>query len=236
MLRAIEITQRVAGEEDLSGVPGFYASHVRNIGPCAEECFFDEVGALAWSISLSGVLAWRGGLLVPYCDPDGRVQAVQIRRHGADKHKYVWLSSGNVDADKHPEVVAETRCRSGSPAHFANVTRMMETGEAHVVEGGLKAEVAAFLSGEGVIGFGGLYAPPDFTLTLIEKLPQVRTLHLCFDADWKRNEQVKHAILGLAEELRAARFKVNVVSWPPAKGKGFDDYLLSVRRERREAA
>jgi len=237
MLRAVEITTALASEFDLSGVPGFYASHTFNLGPCNDECFYDEVGALAWSISLSGSLTFRGGLLIPYISPDGLIQAVQIRRNGTSKNKYIWLSAGSVDLEKHPDVIASSRGKADNkPAHYANVAQMKESGEAYIVEGGLKAEVASYLSGVGVIGFGGLHAPADFTLSLVEQLPQVRTLHLCFDADWRQNVQVKRAVLTLSDELRAARFQVNIASWSAMKGKGFDDYLLALREERREAA
>jgi hypothetical protein len=158
------------------------------------------------------------------------VQAVQLRQFGAMKHKYSWLSAGSIDAERVPGLVAESCVKvGGKPAHYANPAAMIETGEAYIVEGGLKAEVASYLSSLGVIGFSGLYAPDDFLFTLREYFPTVRTFHICHDADFEQNEGVSRAALAVADDLQDAGYRVNIGSWSAEMGKGFDDYLLALR-------
>jgi hypothetical protein len=50
---------------------------------------------------------------------------------------------------------------------------------------------------------------------------------LAFDADWRTNPQVAHALGQAAFALGTAGYEVQVENWDPALGKGIDDLLAT---------
>lgn len=80
----------------------------------------------------------KPGLLVPVCDRQGYIQGLQIRLDGASKKKYRWLSSN-------PEYNFPHGTASSVWIH---VTGSRKSREAYITEGGLKGDVASYLSGD----------------------------------------------------------------------------------------
>jgi len=80
----------------------------------------------------------KPGILIPVCNVDGHIQGLQIRLDGAVKQKYRWLSS-NPDYG-YPY---------GTPSStWVHVTGNRNAREAFVTEGGLKGDIASYLSGD----------------------------------------------------------------------------------------
>ena len=78
----------------------------------------------------------KPGVLIPVCDADGYIQGMQIRLDGEKKKKYRWLSSN-------PEYGFPYGTSSSTWVH---VTGNRNSGEACITEGGLKGDIASYLS------------------------------------------------------------------------------------------
>ena len=194
---------RALAKHDLRGVPGFYM---------ARGC---------WEM-----VSVVPGYFVPYRDECGRVAAMQYRLDqplNGGKTKYLWLSS---PPGQYPHGTS-----SGAPLHCARADLLADAREVTLTEGAIKADVAAFFLGAPVIAAAGVTL---FGRNIGDRLrriaPQVRTVFVAFDLDWKSNETVRRALFRLIEELERARFSVRLRAWPAQLGKGIDDYLLSVSR------
>lgn len=167
--------------------------------------------------------AWRmvplaQGVLIPVRDLTNRIQALMIRRDGASgSGKYIWLSSADREAG----------ASSGAPCHFANSHMMKQTEAVTLTEGALKSAIAAHLLNQPVVGNAPSCFGAEFAVNLKRDFPQLRTVYVAFDMDFKKNESVKAAMFRLVEQLEQARFDVRVRTWPD-KWKGIDDYLLAV--------
>ncbi len=194
---------RALSKHDLRGVPGFYLERDR------------------WQ--MVGVAP---GYFVPYRDECGRVAAMQYRIErplNGGKTKYLWLSS---PPGQYPHGTS-----SGAPLHCARPELLAGAREITITEGALKGDVASFLMGAPVVAAAGVTL---FGRNIGDRLrqiaPQLRTVYVGFDLDWKSNEAVKRALFRLMEELERARFSARLRAWPSHLGKGIDDYLLSVAR------
>jgi len=80
----------------------------------------------------------KPGVLIPVCDADGYIQGMQIRLDDVKKKKYRWLSSN-------PEYGFPYGASSSTWIH---VTGNRGSGEAYITEGGLKGDIASYLSGD----------------------------------------------------------------------------------------
>jgi hypothetical protein len=188
---------------DLRGVPGFYKTRD------------------AWEM-----VNIAPGYFVPYRDECGRVAGMQYRLDqplNGGKTKYLWFSS--------PPGQYTNGATSGAPLHCARPELLAGAREVTLTEGALKADVAAFFTGAPVIAAAGVTL---FGRNIGDRLkqiaPQLRTVYVAFDLDWKSNETVKRALFRLMEELERARFGARLRAWPAHLGKGIDDYLLTVAK------
>jgi hypothetical protein len=164
------------------------------------------------------MVSMAAGILIPVRDQQNGIQALMIRRDGASSSgKYVWLSSADREAG----------ASSGAPCHFANAHMMKNAEAVTLTEGALKSQIAAHLLNAPVIGNAPACFGADFAANLKKDFPQLKTVYVAFDMDFKRNEHVKGALFRLVEQLEVARFDVRVRMWPD-KWKGIDDYLLAV--------
>ncbi len=201
---AAAITRVLANSHDLAHVAGFYK----------------EAGA--WRMTWTDA-----GVVIPARDAFGRINALMYRRTHARKDeffgKYIWLSSGE-DRDGKPR---EAGASSGAPCHFAKSHMMKNAESVTLTEGALKAEIAGHLLNQPVIGNAPSCFGEGFAANLKRDFPQLRTVFVAFDMDFKRNESVKAAMFCLVEQLEKARFDVRIRTWPD-KWKGIDDYLLAV--------
>jgi hypothetical protein len=170
--------------------------------------------------------AWRmvplaQGVLIPVRDSLNRIQALMIRRDGASgSGKYIWLSSADRDGG----------ASSGAPSHYANALLLKDAREVTLTEGALKSQIAAHLLNAPVIGNAPSCFGADFAANLKKDFPQLKTVYVAFDMDFRRNEHVKAALFRLVEQLEKARFDVRVRTWPD-RWKGIDDYLLGVSQQ-----
>jgi hypothetical protein len=203
-----EFAMKLSRSFDLTHVPGFYLE------------------AKSWR------MAWMPeGFFIPVRGDEGKIQALSVRRmDGAEKNKYVWFSSG-PDRDGR---LRKGGASSGAPVHVVNASRIAD--EVLLTEGILKADAIAHLSGLPVFGAAGTnFNPPDgcFATNLRRAYPNLLRTVICFDADALTNEHVYKALLRLARSLERERFEVRVRTWASDLGKGFDDYLLSIRKSGR---
>jgi hypothetical protein len=201
---AATIARGLSNSHDLTGVAGFYK----------------EAGA--WRMTWTDT-----GIIIPARDAFARITALMYRRTHVRKGeaigKYIWISSAE-DRDGKPR---EAGASSGAPCHYA-LPHMMKDAEAvTLTEGALKAEIAANLLNQPVIGNAPSCFGADFAANLKKDFPQLKTVYVAFDMDFRRNEHVKAALFRLVEQLEKARFDMRVRTWPD-KWKGIDDYLLAV--------
>jgi hypothetical protein len=204
---AAAITRVLANTHDLARVPGFYQAN--------------STPRLVWMDT---------GIIIPARGHQARIRALMYRRTHARKDenfgKYIWLSSAE-DRDGRPR---EAGASSGAPCHFANAHMMKDAEAVTLTEGALKAEIAASLLNQPVIGNAPSCFGADFAANLKKDFPQLKTVFVAFDMDFKRNDCVKGALFRLVEQLEKARFCVRVRTWPD-RWKGIDDYLLGVSQQ-----
>lgn len=188
---------------------------------------------LARSIELRGVPGfykqdgrWRlryydDGFLVPYRDERGRIRGMQVRLDDGEI-RYRWISSAGK-----PEGVT-----SGAPYHFAKPDLVSQSGFAFITEGALKADRIAEFTDKACIGLAGVdsFDSEKFGAELREALPELRTVEIVYDIDWREKPEVRKALTRLRQVLKATDLFVTVRLWDAAKGKGFDDFLFNVER------
>jgi hypothetical protein len=159
-------------------------------------------------------LAGAAGLLIPVRNLDGHIVALKVRADvPSDGPKYSTVSS-----TKH-----------GGPGPGAPVHVPLYTGArgntVRLTEGELKADVATALSGLLTLSIPGV-AMWGKALPMLQDLQVPRVL-LAFDADWRINLQVAHALGQVAFALVKTGYEVQVEDWEPALGKGIDDLLAA---------
>lgn len=179
----------------LSGVPGFY----REDGQWRLRCF-------------------GSGILIPYRDPQGRIQALQLRRDTVRDRKdsrYLLLSSSGLPGG----------ASSGTPLHFRRPEELRSSRRALITEGALKADVIASQLKCGVIALTGVSCFREgFGRDLRRIFPNLREVAIAFDSDWREKPQVKAQLFRLMRELSDARLPSHIWTWSSAC-KGLDDYL-----------
>ena len=159
-------------------------------------------------------LAGAAGLLIPVRDIDGRIVALKVRAdHLGEGPKYTYLSS--------------TKHQGPSPGAQVHVPlHDGQTGDPlRLTEGELKADVATALSGLRTVSIPGVSAWRH-AIPVLQALQPARVL-LSFDADWRTNPHVAHALGQAAFALVKAGHVVLVEHWEPTRGKGIDDVLAT---------
>jgi hypothetical protein len=162
-----------------------------------------------WSL-----VAERGELLIPVRDSRSRTVALRRRANDAKRQRrYRWCSS-----EKTP---------SGSPVHHAEPWNSKFRPVLYVTEGELKADVISAKLGFTTIGLAGATnVPPGLGTTLREAYPGVASAFIAYDADFHRNPAVEKGRDGLIKSLQAAGYRVCLIEWDEANGKGLDDVLV----------
>lgn len=180
---------------------------------------------------------WRmvktpSGFFIPVLDRDGLIQGLQIRKdyqRDKDDPRYVWLSSKRWPSGT----------SSGAPVHIQNPERIAATGRAIITEGSLKSFVAAtYLSPNdgGLIALAGVSSFKEHFGSLLRQVwPELHTISIAFDADWKEKREVKAQLHRLIKSLKAASIKsITVRTWE--REKGLDDFLVAESYEVAEVA
>ena len=195
----VEICERFQTRHPLRGVPGYW-----------------EDGGRARLWKSAGQASPM--LIIPVCDPDGRIQACQMRRAGGegDRPRYFWLSSAGLPRGT----------GSGSPIHLNFRLDDLPTGATvFIVEGALKAGAfAALRPGVHVVATAGVAANHD---ALIGVTRGLRVL-IAFDQDHRWNRHVCRQLATLIARRRRSEGTLEttrVVTWD-GRAKGVDDAAL----------
>ena len=159
-------------------------------------------------------LAGAPGLLIPVRDLDGHIVALKVRADiPGDGPKYTTVSSTKRGGPS-----------PGAPAHVP-LHEGARWNTIRLTEGELKADVATAFSGLLTLSIPGV-AMWRKALPVLQNLQAPQVL-LAFDADWRSNPHVAHALGQAAFALGTAGYEVQVENWDPALGKGIDDLLAA---------
>lgn len=184
--------------DDLSGVAGFYTDERKN-----------------WQM-----VFFSSGFFVPFKNVKGQIVGLQVRLDKpTDDAKYIWFSSSSK-----LNGTAQTM-----PLHFASPDLVRQTGKIILTEGALKADICADLLGCATAAIAGTGISEEkaneYAQILIKEFPELKTVQLAPDADWRENQNVRNAFLRLKAAMEKAGLKVEVLTWDAALGKGIDDFL-----------
>lgn len=164
------------------------------------------------------LMANRGDLLIPCRNERGLIVGI-LRRTDDPSRKYAWLSSAPTGGPGPGKPL---------PLHFASPHRVEINHTPLIVEGVLKADVTADLSGFAVVGLPSVSAANSGTVeTLLRALPAAHRWGIALDQDKRTNHYVRDAETRLIAALRAADQSSFVLDWK--RGKGPDDFLAEVR-------
>jgi hypothetical protein len=180
----------------LVGVPGFYEA---------------TNGTGISYKSISG----RPGLLIPCRAPDGKIRGLRIRPDDSCGGKYEWFSSNRKPGGT----------GSGVHCHVARPLRVADTC-VWIVEGEIKADLAAERLGAVVVSIPGVSAWWSVLADLSELLPATGQVVVALDSDWRDKPPVHHAMWNLATCCRALGYRVEVAQWSVSH-KGLDDLLTA---------
>ena len=148
-------------------------------------------------------LAGAAGLLIPVRNLDGHIVALKVRADiPGDGPKYTTISSSKHGGPS-----------PGAPVHVPLYEGARGT-TVRLTEGELKADVATALSGLLTLSIPGV-AMWRKALPVLEALQPQRVL-LAFDADWRSNPHVAHALGQAAFALVTAGYEVQVEDWDPS--------------------
>jgi hypothetical protein len=156
-------------------------------------------------------------LLVPVRDPQGRIQACQMRRAGdGQRPRYWWLSSAHL-----PHGVG-----SGSPIHFGfRPAQLPPRATVTITEGALKADaLTALRPGVYAVATAGVAAGHEALIALTIG----RRVLVAFDQDYYSNKAVclrLASLLALRLLSESTLETTRIAAWPRGV-KGVDDAAL----------
>jgi hypothetical protein len=180
------------GRRGLSGVPGFYR---------------DSEGQWAF------VLGQRG-ILIPVRDVSGRIQGLQIRRDDAEKRKYRWVSSAEIEN-------GTGGCGAEGWVHIAGPVRERVL----LTEGPMKADIVHYLTGQTVVAVPGVNALQHLESALAGLMDSgVKRVMTAFDMDFLKNPHVQNGYESLAALLSRMGLRYGTYLWQP-EYNGLDDYI-----------
>ena len=253
MLTAMSLTDKHLGELTRRGLP---SGRVRqNMYRSMPESFYKRRAIaeyLAKRHDLQGVpgfyysqyghweLWGKPGVLIPVCDADGYIQGLQIRLDDVKKKKYRWLSSN-------PEYGFPYGTSSSTWIH---VTGNRSSSEAYITEGGLKGDIASYLSGDRLFictaGVSSIRYLGDALRSL-----RVSKVYGCYDMDQIKALRELQALradpyvtdahkLSPLEKMeavvRSSGLSYERCEWAPELN-GIDDYYLDcLRRQGKQVA
>lgn len=212
------VTERLAKQYDLSGMPGFYTRDFH------------------WQMA-----GWSSGILLPVCDVNNQIQGLQIRLDEpptkivtlsdgslAEKqgNRFFWFSTGKM---KNGKKVFDNG--TGISCHI-HVVGDPNSDTLHITEGPLKADIASFLSGgELFIGLTGVQNT-KYLADVVAQLHPKRILE-CIDMDVRANPQVQRAQAKIRSICMPLCDDYRAFTWP-VEQKGIDDFLLFEKLKREQ--
>ncbi len=163
-------------------------------------------------------------ILIPFNDPNGLIQACQIRCVSDTliwSGRYLWLSS----------IRQTDGCSPGTPLHHEGALRFKgrSIGTVLVTEGALKAAtVQTFLPDRYVVGNSGVATSPREIIKTARK----KNLEIAFDADCFTNPHVARSLASLIalrtreQEFLSYDHPTRIITWDK-RFKGIDDALIA---------
>jgi len=155
----------------------------------------------------------KNGLLIPILDKDGYIQGLQIRLDDETRRKYRWFSSNHYEYGT-------------SAVPWIHVADRDNNGIAYVTEGALKADAASYLMGGGcIIAVSGVNCINGLTGVLADiGITQVME---AFDMDKKTNPNVANAVERFKQDIIAAGFRLQNMTWD-SRYNGIDEYYKAM--------
>ena len=202
------ICDNLASRYDLTDVPGFYRSGGR------------------WSI-----IGLKSGILIPICSKDNLIQGLQIRFDNppvkrvtaADGKvtekvggRFRWLSTGGNGFTDGTGITS-----------YIHVTGDVSSDTLYLTEGGMKADIASYLSGGRLfIGLTGVQNV-RYLKEIVTSLHPKRIVE-CLDMDVRTNPQVQRAQSKIQAICTPLCEEYKRFFWPKEQ-KGIDDYMLFMK-------
>ena len=202
------ICDNLAARYDLTDVPGFYRSGGR------------------WSI-----IGLKSGILIPICSKDNLIQGLQIRFDNppvkritaADGKvtekvggRFRWLSTGGNGFTDGTGITS-----------YIHVTGDVSSDTLYLTEGGMKADIASYLSGGRLfIGLTGVQNV-RYLKEIVTSLHPKRIVE-CIDMDCRTNPQVQKAQSKIQAICTPLCEEYKRFFWPKEQ-KGIDDYMLFMK-------
>jgi hypothetical protein len=171
-------------------------------------------GTSYWDFACYG-----SGILIPMISAASLIQGFKIRLDDAGKKRYLAFSSIGQPGGASP----------GAPVHVAVPIGGACFERIWVTEGELKADVAAHLLSRVFISVPGVSVWREAKDVL--RALGAHEVVIAFDADQATNRDVANAKEALAADL-APDFRVFDSRWDGHMGKGIDDALVFVRKDR----
>lgn len=202
------ICDNLAARYDLTDVPGFYRSGGR------------------WSI-----IGLKSGILIPICSRDNLIQGLQIRFDNppvkrvtaADGKvtekvggRFRWLSTGGNGFTDGTGITS-----------YIHVTGDVSSDTLYLTEGGMKADIASYLSGGRLfIGLTGVQNV-RYLKEIVTSLHPKRIVE-CIDMDCRTNPQVQKAQSKIQAICTPLCEEYKRFFWPKEQ-KGIDDFMLFMK-------
>lgn len=202
------ICDNLAARYDLTDVPGFYRSGGR------------------WSI-----IGLKSGILIPICSKDNLIQGLQIRfdnppvkritaADGKVNEKvggrFRWLSTGGNGFTDGTGITS-----------YIHVTGDVSSDTLYLTEGGMKADIASYLSGGRLfIGLTGVQNV-RYLKEIVTSLHPKRIVE-CLDMDVRTNPQVQRAQSKIQAICTPLCEEYKRFFWPKEQ-KGIDDFMLFMK-------
>jgi hypothetical protein len=164
------------------------------------------------------------GILIPVRDISGRIQGLQIRRDNADKRKYRWVSSADIENG--------TGCKAEGWVHTAG-----SAGDCVLlIEGPLKADIVYYLTGQTTVAVPGVNSLKHLEKTLRELTELgLKRVMTTFDMDFLKNPHVQTGYTELTNLLERLELSFGTYLWSPDYN-GLDDYIWECCLERASGA
>lgn len=158
------------------------------------------------------------------------ISCLQVR-HLKGELRYSFFTSGHDDLKNGCSV---SQCNKiHYTRNFWDNGKLVVPKVVNLTEGALKADVASVLSGEQFIAILGV----NNTRDLLEELKFLKergceTINVCLDMDYIDNPHVSKALKNINKIILKADLVPRKVTWDK-NFKGIDDYLLHIKKERK---
>ena len=205
------VKQNIYGEG--YGVPGFYE---------------EKDGSPA-------LLPFMESILVPYRDRNNNIAAFQCRVNNElltedFDSKYLWLSSKKYKNSALAKPICHYACDFSKDFRTGEIKPILKN-EVRLTEGGMKADLIHYFSGEPVLAIAGVKTIDSFIKEIeFLKSQGVTTIIDTFDMDYITNDDVAKWMGKLKEAVEGNGLLYKRIDWDSSY-KGYDDYLYAKSKE-----